>query len=204
MSKKRSFQQAQLDDYYESRRMRKLNEEGVVSDYKWLIEKCSDKAEQKSLMKPVKDPKPLKRERTRLYMLMATRRKVVQLRFGDDPLVLPRKTHHSIKDISLRVGHKYETVKSFLYRFKLTGQYTVERKKRGHVKLLPCSIKYLCSIETLTKWRHMTMQQRCKKINDEMKVCISRTLLFNIYKENAIIRRQPSYKFYRNLRSPFQ
>ena len=50
------------------------------------------------------------------------------------------------------------------------------------------------------------MQQRCEQIRIDSggQVDISRTLLLMIYREHNIVRRQPSYKFNRNLRSPYQ
>ena len=92
----------------------------------------------------------------------------------------------------------------FITRYLKDGLLERKRPKVGHIKLVPETIEYIISPETLKNWRHMTMHQRCDMLFHDRKVRISRTLLLTVYRENDIVRRKPSFKFNRRLRSPFQ
>ena len=138
----------------------------------------------------------MKKERVRQRMLLFQKKQILRLRWRDQEFDInnpnkPMKKYNTISQISRAVGVKSSAVAMFLYRFKLDGKLARRRAKTGHTKVPPHVAHFITMTPTLTRYRHMSMQQRCEQIRIDSggQVDISRTLLLMIYREHNIVRR---------------
>ena len=85
------------------------------------------------------------------------------------------------------------------------GLLECKKVKTGHTSVNAQQIEYITSTSTLERYRHMSLDERVSQLNKDTngEIIVSKTVLWTIYKENQVVRRNASFKFHRKNRSPF-
>ena len=139
-----------------------------VSDKDWL-----------QINHPRKDPDAQPRRRKAIckgrkrHLTMAQREKIIVFRFGQ----LNRLSHivRPMKWIAAKMGIIYSTVVRIVSNYKKAGcviNYETDKwdRTRMKCKLTTGQENFLVGINTLEKWKHLTLEQRCRKIFEKYKV----------------------------------
>ena len=197
MSKKRTLLQASLNDYgfdtIERQRIR-----GHCSDYNWLLNKFAYPAKIKRGIK--KKSRARKKPRIVNQVESHKRMKVIALRYGKyEEFFENQKPVHikfSFSEIGRMLTLKGATVTRICKTYEQRGFIPLfKRQVPVPYKLSPEQRAEICQKSLLTEQAGLPMRERVLAVERKYQVKISRTLLFNIYCEHGIRRKEPAFKF---------